>query len=54
MGCEEHSPKCHGSCGRYAEFRRECDEIRRKRKLRREVNNAIEDAMKRMPGIREV
>ena len=54
MGCEEHSPKCHGSCERYEAFRMECEAIRHRRQLKRETDDAVGDAMRRMPGIREV
>lgn len=53
-GCKKRTATCHGSCKEYADFRAICEEIRRKRKLRREVNEAIDDAMKRNPGKREL
>lgn len=49
MGCPDRTATCHGSCERYAAFRAQCEELYRQRRLRREVSEAIDDAMKRMP-----
>jgi hypothetical protein len=53
-GCTDRTATCHGTCKRYAIFHAACEAIRHKRKLRREVNEAIDDAMKRNPGKREL
>lgn len=52
--CTDRAQGCHGSCTRYAEYMETCKDIRKQRQLRREVNQAIGDAMKRIPGKREV
>lgn len=54
LGCKDRSPSCHGSCRLYAEYQQLCQNMRKQRMLRREVECAICDAKKRMPGEREV
>ena len=44
--------KC--KCEKYAAYRAECDQEIQRRTLDREVNQAIGDAMKRIPWKREV
>ena len=53
-GCKRRVLRCHGRCRDYAEFRDKCDNARKKRRLRLDVNYAIGDAMKRIPGIRRL
>lgn len=52
--CKIRAPHCHGSCSLYADYRKLCEDIRKQRKMRQEVNQAVGDAMKRLPGKREV
>lgn len=58
MRCKKDCPKralgCHGKCETYAEDRAKCDEEIQKRKMKRDVDNAVEDAMKRLPGKRGI
>lgn len=52
--CPDRALGCHGKCKTYAEDRAKCDEAIRRRELKRDVDNAVEDAMKRMPGKRGI
>lgn len=45
---------CHGECEAYARYRETREQVMKKRRLRRDVQNAIDDAMKRLPGKREI
>lgn len=54
--CPDRSHDCHGQCEKYKAYRAECDkemqERFQKNKYRREVNEAVSDAVKRLPGKR--
>lgn len=52
--CPNRAMGCHSTCEEYIAFRAECDALIDKRIKRREVNDCIADAMKRMPGIRKL
>ena len=52
--CNDRSASCHGSCSRYAEYQAMCQNVRKQRQLRREVECAVCDAKKRMAGKREI
>lgn len=56
--CKKDCPKrafdCHAHCGEYAGFRAKRDEQIQKRLLNRDVQEAIGDAMKRIPGKRGI
>lgn len=49
--CEDRQPGCHAHCGRYAESKRELDEIKAKRereeKTRNEVSGVLYSKLKR-------
>lgn len=50
--CPDRTFDCHGKCRKYAEYRAECDKEIKKRALKRDVDYAIGDAIKRIPGKR--
>ena len=52
--CQKHTPTCHGSCGDYAQFRANLDAKQQERKLRRDVDWAVSDAVWRMGRSRNV
>lgn len=52
--CPKRKYDCHGKCEDYQNYRAKCDERIRLRMLEYEVNNAIGDAMKRIPGKRGI
>ena len=53
-GCEKRNLRCHGTCKDYRTFSEKCEEIRKDRLRNREVDEAVADAMKRLPGKREI
>lgn len=52
--CPDRTFDCHGKCRKYAEYRADCDKEIQKRTRKREVDQAIGDAMKRIPGKRSI
>lgn len=52
--CPDRTFDCHVKCKKYAEYRADCDRAIQQRTFEREVNQAIGDAMKRIPGKREI
>lgn len=54
--CPDRSYDCHGKCEKYKTFREQCDEAMierfKKAQLTREVNEAVSEAVKRLPGKR--
>lgn len=52
--CTARQLGCHSTCEEYIAFRAECDALAAERVKRREVDDCIADAMKRMPGIRHL
>ena len=52
--CQKRFAGCHGRCAGYARFRDAREQVMKKRRLRRDVQDAIDDAMKRLPGKREI
>lgn len=52
--CPNRSFDCHGKCETYIKYRAGCDEVIHQRNLKRDVINAIGDAMKRIPGKRGI
>lgn len=53
-GCQKRTWDCHGKCGDYAKYVKRNEQIRKKRALKRDVDNAIDDAMRRIPGRRNI
>ena len=53
-GCLRRALSCHVSCQDYENFRAVCDLVHEERQRKREVDQAIADAMKRMPGKRNL
>jgi len=51
-GCEDQSAECHGSCGKYAEYRAELDARAEERMIRSQIREArrdgVENAMQRV------
>ena len=52
--CPDRTFDCHGKCKKYAEYRADCDEQIQQRAFKRDVDSYITDAMKRIPGKREI
>lgn len=52
--CPNRAYDCHCKCEKYASSRAECDKEIKRRALKRDVDYAIGDAMKRMPGKRGI
>lgn len=52
--CQDRAFDCHVKCEKYAKYRTECDEQIQQRALKRDVDSYITDAMKRIPGKREI
>lgn len=52
--CPDRTFDCHGKCRKYAEYRADCDNAIQQRTLKRDVDQAIGDAMKRIPGKRSI
>lgn len=52
--CGKRTWDCHGKCPDYAKYVEKKEQIRRKRALRRQVQDAIDDAMRRLPGKRNI
>ena len=52
--CTERHQHCHGSCEKYAKFRAKCEALSEERQRKREVDECIGDAMKRIPGKRNI
>ena len=52
--CPDRAFDCHVHCERYAAQRAKCDEEIAKRLSRRQAQEAISDAIKRMPGLRKI
>ena len=54
--CPDRSYKCHGKCEKYKAYRDQCDAEMlgrfQKNQLKREVNDAVLQAVKRLPGKR--
>lgn len=48
--CNDRSASCHGSCSMYVEYQAMCQNVRKQRQLRREVDYAVADAMKPNSG----
>lgn len=53
-GCTARELGCHSKCEEYIAFRAECDALAEERLKHRDVNNYIDDVMRRMPGIRNI
>lgn len=52
--CLRRAFQCHVSCQEYEIFRARCDLAAEERLRKREVDECIGDAMKRMPGKRKI
>lgn len=52
--CPKRAEYCHSKCEAYAEFRAECDALIEARNRKREVNDYIDDTIKRFPGLRNI
>ena len=52
--CLRRALDCHTSCWEYEIFRARCDLAADERRRKREVDQAIADAMKRLPGKRNL
>ena len=52
--CPDRAVGCHGKCKEYAKYRAKCDVEIKQRALKRDVDHAVADAMKRIPGKRGV
>lgn len=54
--CKRRAWNCHvrGNCKEYDDFVDECADLRRRRELEHDVNNAISMAVGRFPGERRV
>jgi len=54
--CPDRSWDCHGRCEKYKAYREKCDiameERMRENQFRKEVNDAVSKAVKRLPGKR--
>lgn len=53
-GCLRRALSCHVSCPEYEIFRARCDLAADERQRKREVDECIGDAMKRIPGKRKL
>ena len=45
--CERRSTRCHTACRDYAEYREKCEENRKKRWMKTDVDHAVTLAVKR-------
>jgi len=46
-GCEKRVPGCHGSCEEYKAFRKQQDEINKKRLAENEINEGLKMAWRK-------
>lgn len=52
--CPKRAMVCHSECDAYLRYREVCEGIRKKTLLKCDVQQAIGDAMKRLPGKRRI
>ncbi len=52
--CQRRALGCHVSCPEYEIFRARCDLAADERQRKREVDECIGDAIKRLPGVRNL